>query len=149
MLKRKKLNRLQRREANKIKLEQSRHGEGMYVFRNRTSGDLMLSKPASDGQRSVPPGKTWQGDSYFMYMVNKEHTALLVETLQTPADERKQMEEQRLIVDQPDCITVKGKVEQVIVPETQKLNEVPSNEEKKDDVLLNDDAISGIEILMD
>ena len=149
-MKRKKLSKYEKTNQYRAKLAASLAGSGLFVFRNHTNGDLYLPKPSADGKRIVKAGQTWKGDSYFMSMVTKTHEALLVETLQT-AEERNKME-QKLIVDQPDCITTKGKVEQVLVqPETmQKLNEQPVDpNQKKEDVLLNDDAIDGVEIIIE
>ena len=148
---RKKLNRYERAAENKEIVKAALHGEGSYVYRNHTKGDLTLPKPAADGIKIVPPGQEFTGDSYFMFMVSQTHEATLVRTIEQPK-ETVQME-QILIVDQPDCITAEGKVEHVLVnPKEKPLNEdAPEDgaENVKKDILLVDDAMDGIEIILE
>lgn len=122
------------------------HGEGLYVFRNKTKGDLKLAKPASDGRKTIPSGETWEGDNYFMNLIPKE--ASLVKTVMTPQQEREKNMSEKLILDQPDTVTKEGKVEHVIVDTMRTINETPENEPKKD-VLLTEDPMDGVQILVD
>lgn len=143
---RKKLNRIERKAENREKLKAALCGEGLYVYRNRTKGELTLAKPATNGVKTVAPGAEFTGDNYFMFMVSQTHEAALVRTIEQP---KEIMMEQKLIVDQPDCVTIEGKVEHVVVqPKEKPLNEeVPEDAEK--DILLVDDAMDGIEIILE
>jgi hypothetical protein len=145
---RKKLNRYERQAENKLKVKAALTGKGLYEYRNRTKGDLNLAKPANNGVKEVPPGCTFIGDDYFMFMINETHEVSLVRTIEQPKEIV--MEEKVLIVDQPDCITAEGKIEHVVVQQKEKpLNEeTPKNNE---DILLVDDAcdMEGIEIILE
>ena len=61
-----KLNKYEAREYRKKKLTRALKGEGLYVYRNTSSGDLMLPKPTATGQRTVIKDAEFQGDNYFM-----------------------------------------------------------------------------------
>jgi hypothetical protein len=65
-------------------------------------------------------------------------------------EERKE-EMDKLILDQPDCVTQKGKVEHVLVQPTKKpLNEVmPQDPSQPGDMLINEDPMDGVEIIME
>ena len=65
------------------------------------------------------------------------------------------MAEEKLILDQPERVTPKGTVENVVVldkPTAQKLNDdvVPPQtpEKQNEDTLLNDDPMAGVEIIL-
>lgn len=143
---RKKMNRLERAVENKKKVAAALHGEGLYVYRNHTKGDLTLAKAAHGGVKTIAPGCEFTGDDYFMFMVSQTHEATLVRTIEQP---KEIIMEEKLIVDQPDCITIEGKVEHVVVQSKEK----PLNEESPEcvekDILLVDDAMDGIEIILE
>jgi len=144
---RKKLNRYERLEENKKKVAQALSGKGLYVYRNNTKGELNLAKPAEGGQKFVQPGCEFTGDDYFMFMIKETHEATLVRTIEQP---KEIIMEQKLIVDQPDCITTEGKVEHVIVqPKDKPLNEETPESNIGEDILLVDDAMDGIEIILE
>lgn len=132
------------------KLDRALKGEGLYVYRNRNKeADLDLPKPTKSGQVRVGPGEEWQGDNYFMHMV-RSNEATLVREIYSP-DQERAMNEQKLLVDQPDTVTNEGTVEHVITqPGQAPLNEgQPKEDEKQKDVLLNEDPLSGVDIILD
>lgn len=144
-----KLSKYEAREYRKKKLEHHLKGEGLYVYRNASKADLMLPKPAANGQKYVRPGDEFQGDSYFMEMV-KTNQVRLVRTLITPEQERgTKMNEEKLICDQPDIVTTQGKVEHVVVTEKKPLNESGKKQEatSQPEVLINEDPLAGVDIL--
>ena len=135
-------NRAQKREENKQFLLKKLSGKGLYIYRNNTKGTLMLPKSSADGKKEIPANGTFRGDDYFMQYV-KSHELILVEVL-----ERSNETMEKLILDQPDTVTERGKVEHVTPPEGKKLNEVPE-EEKQKEVLINDECLDGVEIILD
>jgi hypothetical protein len=151
-----KLNKYVVQEAQKAKSANAHKGEGLHVFRNRTKSDIILDKLAVNNVKIVKPGQEFQGDSYFMKLVNEERTCVLVRTIISPDEERitKKMEE-KLIVDQPDIVTTEGTVEHVVVGKEQvkPLNESPccpngcSHDCHKKDVLITEDPLDGVDIL--
>lgn len=147
MKKQKKLNKYERKIERAEKLKKIFEGSGIYIFRNRTSGDYSLPKPALDGRKTIPKGETFKGDSFFLKMVPRE--LILVEIV----EEQKQME--KLILDQPETVTTDGQIEHVKQDDEQKICESPNEEieneeeEKEKDVLINEDPIDGVEILLD
>lgn len=144
----KKMNRYERREFQHVKLAHDLHGEGIYVYENRSEhADLQLPKPTIGGKRFIAPKEQFQGDNYFMSMVQRNELKL-IRTIQEPQKE-KLMNENKLILDQPDQVTAAGKIEHVV--ETLKCTPKSCTTEttKRDDVLLTEDPMSGVEILVD
>jgi hypothetical protein len=155
----KRLNRLERREFQKQKLAQNLAGTGLYVYENNTSGTLKLPKATDSGKRVVAPKEQFQGDSYFMSLVKPPNNLLkLVRVItqdlpenQTQTLVESNMNEQKLILDQPDRVTSEGTVEQVVVkqPAPQKLNDsVEKKQAQPKEVLLTEDPMDGIEIIL-
>jgi len=93
----------------------------------------------------LAPKGTFQGDDYFMFMVPGE---LRVKQIIVPAEEDRKkennMENQKLILDQPDTVTNEGVVERIVSSDLP-LNENQPNEEAKD-VLLNEAPIEGVKV---
>lgn len=143
----KKLNKFESKQARETQLKQIYHGEGLYVYRNRTNGDLTLPKPTTHGIKVVRPNQEWEGDNYYMSLVPQE--AVLVRVLITPTQEREnlKMEEQKLILDQPDMVTSDGQVEHVVTKKPQVLSEAPVDSQT--DILINEDPMDGVQILRD
>ena len=58
------------------------------------------------------------------------------------------MNEQKLILDQPDTVTTKGKVEHIVAPQQpiQPLNDAASNQPQAD-VLLTENPLDGVAII--
>lgn len=175
---RKKLNKYERRAEQKNIKNYYQKGSGLYLYRTRNA-DLALSKPDADGRRVIPSNTEFKGDDYFMKLVKEHEVILVkkleepkVETVEEPVkqeetfqkplleesvknDEPQEilkedvMNEEKLILDQPDQITQEGKVEHVKSQSKQKpLNETPQQEEEKQ-VLLTEDPVEGIEIIFD
>lgn len=161
----KRANRL-KRIGERMRIHEREVGTGRFVYRNQTKGDLMLPKAAEGGNKGpIPPGETWVGDSYFMYMVKTTNEASLVEDLNAitePALHNIEAEKEltdillkeennmvKLILDQPDRITTEGRVELVTAPsKIMPLNEEPTDPTKQKDVLLTEDPMEGIQIIL-
>ncbi len=139
-----KLNRQEKRAVNEQKIKNALHGEGLFEFQNNTKGVLTLPKFAEGGVKYVAPGKNFTGDSYFLQMVRSNDLRLIREiNLNT---EGGNMEDKKLILDQPKTVTSKGQVEHVTSqPET----ELHEGSEEQKDVLINEDPIEGLEIYND
>jgi hypothetical protein len=145
----KRLNKYEAREAKRIKIDQASKGTGLYLFVNHTKGELILGKPIIVNGVTVtriPPGRTFEGDSYFFYLM-KANQIRLIKTLEAPKKDEK-MNEEKLILDQPDRFTEQGKTEHVVPVKKEKLNENQPDNKKKADVLINEDPMSGVEILL-
>jgi hypothetical protein len=100
--------------------------------------------------KRIRPNEEFQGDSYFMNLV-KTNDLIFIRAIASPIiNERKPMEEKKLILDQPDRYTQQGKTEQVLPIEKHiKLNENQPDEDKKaTDILINEDPLSGVEIIL-
>lgn len=154
----------QKAADREAKLKMDLHGDGVYLFENNTSGDLLLPKPANNGRRSVAHKGQFQGDSYFMKMVKTNELKLIktivpiVPAVKTStiveSGDKKMLNENKLILDQPEKFTSEGHVEHVSVskdPKKQKLNESkPSKneKEKEKDTLITEDPMSGVEIIL-
>lgn len=151
----KRFTRQEKKEIQRTKLENNMSGTGIYIYENNTDGDLNLPKPTISGSRTIGPRKRFQGDSYYMKWVGSPMNLLrLIEEVvpQTKTlNENKEnsMNEKKLILDQPDTVTSKGKVEHVVSEDTpvQSLND-STNSDKKPDVLLNESPIEGLEIIL-
>lgn len=148
-MKYRKFNKYERKENNRAYVEKSLHGEGLYLYENNTNADLTLPRPTSSGLRSIGPRKQFQGDSYYMQLV-RQGVLRLIKELQSPTQqavvneavtsEVNNMQQEKLILDQPDMITEQGKVEHVQSPSpTQPLRE--SGNQPKKDVLINESPV--------
>jgi len=127
-------------------------GTGIYIYENNTDGDLNLPKPTVSGSRTIGPRKRFQGDSYYMKWVGHPMNLLkfIEEVVPQDKKERNNMNENKLVLDQPDTITVQGKVEHVVVNEspTEQFNDSTGDlSATKPDVLLNESPIDGVEII--
>ena len=140
-----KYNRYEKKAIQSQNLAKAMHGEGLYLFENHTKADLGLPRPTKSGIRSVGPGKQFQGDDYYMQMVRNGHLRL-IKVLQTPEQERAlneaaEMNEQKLILDQPEIFTEQGKVEHTIKPNTPIRQLDEAGNQKQPDILLNEGPI--------
>lgn len=155
-----KLNRLHHSQVLDMKRKKAADavkGDGVYLFVNNTRGDLSLPKPPLKGPNPVPPGRTFEGDSYFMCLL-KTNDVRLIEVIKPAANtvsstpvlinERIENMPQKLILDQPETFGHQGKIEHV-VPDGQnvKLNETQPAE-KPADKLLVEDPMAGVEIIL-
>lgn len=160
----KKMSKLEAVAAQRAKREYYLHGEGLYVYRNRTNGTLTLPKPTAKGLVEVDVNGEWEGDNYYMFLV-RQNMAALVRTIKEPdfkeeiqsetkTAERKEEMNEKLILDQPDFVTSEGKVEHVVSEPKKKKDtkvatkqRVTSKLEENKEVLLNDDPLDGVQIL--
>lgn len=143
-MKKNKLTKQQARDVQRKIIKETLKCDGIYLFVNNTKGDLMLPKPTHKGIKSVTRGQTFEGDGYFKCLL-KTHDVKLVKVIELAANEKdNSMTEQKLILDQPEQFTNKGKIEHVLPSPIKKLNETPTREENK---LLTEDPMVGIEII--
>jgi len=153
-----KMNRLEKKANQKLKRQESLHGEGVYVYENNTRGDLDLPKPTASGKKSLKVGEQFQGDNYYMRFVPTmlRYIRCIVPAGQQAAVEAAQplnegttMSEQKLILNQPDRVTNRGKVENVVTQPQQPLNEgQPTKQAPAPEVLINEDPMDGVEIIL-
>jgi hypothetical protein len=157
----KRVSRLEKTEIAKKILDQKQHGEGLFLFKNKSSfASLDLPKKSHDGKKWIAPNETWEGDSYFLPMIPKE--AILVKTIIDPKQTSQKTEEtimlneeNKLILDQPDQITENGKVEHVIPDQDAQINEQEQNKKNKSECknnknsLLTEDPLAGVTIIRD
>jgi hypothetical protein len=138
-MKYRKFNKYEKREEQAKAVAQAMHGEGLYLYENNTDATLTLPRPTKSGVRVVGARKQFQGDNYYMSMV--PIYLRYIKELQSPQQERQAMNEQKLILDQPDTITHKGKVEHVVDKQSpsQKLNEQGGDDQG--DILLNEGPV--------
>lgn len=150
----KKLNRLERREVQKLKLASSLAGDGLFIYENNTHGSLRLPKPTASGKLVIAPKEQFQGDSYFMSLVKPPNNLLkFIQTVNESPSKTQIMEsnmnEEKLILDQPDRVTSEGTVEQVVKnPTQQKLNDSVKETEPQKEILLTEDPMDGVEIIL-
>jgi hypothetical protein len=147
--KKKKMSALEKKELRRQHLAHALNGDGAYIFENITKGDLWLPKPSFDGSKGPIPSKgRWKGDSYFIGLV-KSGDARIIETCGSkPTESQEKNMQERLLVDQPDRLTVEGVVEQ-IVKSDHPLNEGEPIPDPKNSILINEDPLQGVEILID
>jgi hypothetical protein len=150
--KKKRMNKYESLANRKKTMEYHLHGEGLFVYRNNTSGTLCLPKPTPKGQTRIEANAEFEGDNYYMSLV-KTNMLKFIRELISPEEERKQkmLNEEKLILDQPPTVTTKGVVEQVVTTPkkksaNKKLQEQNPSETKKE-VLLTEDPLAGITIL--
>lgn len=148
---RQKMNKIETIAAQRTRRAHYQQGKGLYEYRNTTTGTLGLPKPILiNGQecKEIPYRGTWQGDDYFMLLV-KGGMAAHVRTIIDPNQkEEVKMEEEKLILDQPPVTTSNGVVEQIVVTDQKKKTVKPkSTKLEESEVLLNDDAMDGVQIL--
>jgi hypothetical protein len=134
------------KEERKDAIERNFAGTGHYIYQNKLDAHLTLPKATFDGRKVVPPKGKFEGDSYFMQLVKPPNGLLLF--IEEIKKEDKKMEENKLILDQPDKVTDRGTVEHVMDNSTpvQNINDSVDNK-KKPDVLLNEGPMDGIEII--
>lgn len=158
-----KMNRFERKANQKLKLKEALQGEGVYVYENNTRGDLDLPKPTASGKKSLKVGEQFQGDNYYMRYVptmlryircivpagQPEAAAALPAAPAQQLNEGTTMSEQKLILNQPDRVTNRGKVEHVVSQPQQQLNEgQPKKDAPTPEVLINEDPMDGVEIIL-
>lgn len=152
MKNRPRLNRYERRAMHEEKMRINLQGQGRYIYQNNTDGDLRLPKPAEEGITIIGPRQKFVGDSYFMELVKYPMNMLrVVEVIEDGLNKKEEvkMNQEKLILDQPDTVTTKGTVERVVVqPDQQVITDGTESQEKPKDVLLNEDPIDSVEIIL-
>jgi hypothetical protein len=152
-MRRTKLSRYEKKKAQEERRKNNLSGTGVYIYENNTDADLNLPKPTETGIRNVGPRKRFEGDSYYMQWVGSPMNLLRLIEQVLPTEKENQMQEKKLILDQPDTVNNQGKVEHVVsdqAPQTQESlndNTQPNPNIKKPDVLLNESPVDGVEII--
>jgi len=152
--KQQKIDKFTLRELKRQKREDALKGDGEYLFVNNTRGELNLLKkpiksPVPMNPCVIPPGQTFVGDSYFLNMM-KTGEIRLIEVLKPAESERTGiMEENKLILDQPNRFTNQGQTEHVAPAESPKtLIENKPVKQPAVDKLITEDPLEGVEILL-
>lgn len=140
-MKYRKFSKQEKKEEKSQAVREAMSGEGLYLYENNSDATLTLPKPTDSGTRIVDARKQFQGDNYYMQMVMTGHLKLIRE-LQAPKKEEQIMNEEKLILDQPDMVTDKGKMEHIVETPTEPINE-QGDEDNQEDVLLNEDPVDG------
>lgn len=147
------LNRQEKRQVQSEKLKHDMSGSGIYLYENNTSGDLRLPKATESGVSKIgpkgsPSGK-FQGDSYFMKWVGAPMNLLKLVEVIVPQKLKGEnnMNNQKLILDQPDTITTQGKIEHVVV-EQPVAHKLESPVQAPKDTLITEDPLDGVEIIL-
>jgi len=130
-------------------------GKGVFLYENNTKSTLILPKPTVGGLKMIEPinpkvkgSGRFQGDDYYISLV-KTNQLRLIEVIVSPAQEEQRiMNENKLIVDQPDTFTNQGKVEQVVAPTPLGVVKEGTDDDAND-VLLNENPMDDVEILGD
>jgi len=151
-MKYRKFTRAEKKVVQAQMLKEAMHGEGLYLFENNTNADLTLPRPTKSGCRSVAPRSQFQGDNYYMQMVQQGHLRL-IKVLQTPEQERAihegTMEQEKLILDQPNIVTEHGEVEHVINTNTPLQQLAEGDDQPKPNVLLNESPVEDGFVIVD
>lgn len=140
---------LQNRLNKLTPAQQHVEGDTIYTFENHRNHDFSLPKKSFDGRNLIPPRGKFKGDAYFL-MFLKTGDLRLVSSEPYIKESTKETDMQKLILDQPDKVTVQGKTESVMVevPAQQKLNETPQKvSQLPPDVLLVENPLDGIDII--
>ena len=147
-----KMNRHEKKINSQKLRDEAMHGSGIYVYQNNTKGDLDLPKATKSGKKSLRVGEQFQGDNYYMRLVQTNELRYIKCIVSADAENTVLKEEvvsDKLILNQPDRVTTQGKVEQVLVEPKQTLNEnQPKSNKPKNDVLLTEDPMEGVEIIL-
>jgi hypothetical protein len=140
---------LQNRLNSLTAVQQTFQGDTLYLFENHRNHDFKLPKKSFDGKSMIPPRGRFKGDAYFL-MFLKTGDFRLVSSEPYITESQKEKDMQKLILDQPDKVTVQGRTESVVVetPAEKVLNEAPAKvTAKAPDVLLVENPLDGIDII--
>jgi len=141
-MKHQKFNRYEKKENRRDFIQNAMSGSGLYIYQNSSPhAELKLPRPTKSGLREIGPSGKFQGDDYYMQLV-KTGLCRLVEVLQTPEQEKACMVQEKLILEQPDCVTNAGTIEHVVDRGAKKpLTEVKAQGQQQP-VLLNEAPVS-------
>ena len=133
----------------------------LYIFENKNKYDFCLPRTSVCGKRIIGPKMRFKGDEYYMSLVKSGELKLIeilhpkvetpvvdnVEVLKENASQGEKME--KLILDQPDKVTHQGKIERVVQPQPKviKDHKINSVEQQAEEILLNENPMSGIDII--
>lgn len=133
-----KFNKYEKKDVRKHLIENAFKGGGIYVYQNRSKvAEMTLPKATASGVRKIGPDEKFQGDDYYMQMV-KSGDLILIEVIQTAQQQEQQMlNEERLILDQPNRVTQEGQVENVVANPNHMIKE-NENQKKQPEVLINE-----------
>jgi hypothetical protein len=142
-----KFNRYEKKEIKRNQVAEAMAGGGVYLYENSSpAAELTLPRPTRSGVRKLGPKQQFQGDSYYMQLV-RAGMLRLIEVIQTEEQEREALlaehNEHKLITDQPDRVTNKGKVENVVDRGVSKQRLHESDHQPQPDVLLNEGPSDG------
>lgn len=140
---------LQNRLNKLTPAQQHVEGDTIYTFENHRKHDFSLPKKSLDGKTFIPPRGRFKGDAYFL-MFLKSGDVRLVASEPYINESKKETDMQKLILEQPNKVTIQGTTESVMVeaPVQQKLNETPQKvNQLAPDVLLVENPLDGIDII--
>jgi hypothetical protein len=145
-MKYRKFNKYEKKVVRAEMIAEAMNGSGLYLYENKSNADLTLPRPTKSGVRIIRAKQQFQGDSYYMQLVRTGYLRL-IKVLQTPEQEQAvnegTMNQEKLILDQPDTITHQGKVEHVVdgnSVQQHKLNE--ADKQPQPDILLNEAPVN-------
>jgi hypothetical protein len=145
-------------------------GTHLYTFENHRNHDLSLPRRSYDGKTLIPPRGQFKGDEYFL-MLQKSGQIRLVSSepfvkpqpvvaaqVQQPVVEKVEVIKEnlqentmeKLILDQPDRVTVQGHSEQVACNQPKQINdasEVNAKAKQSGEVLLTENPLDGVDII--
>lgn len=134
----------EKKQHKEAAVAEAMSGSGLYIYENRDpNGELTLPKPTKTGTRIIGPKGRFQGDDYYMQYV-RSGILRLIEILEAPVEEV--IVEQKLILDQPETVTVNGQVEQIVENPAEVLSE-DTGKKKKKPVLLNEGPVGAVELV--
>ena len=142
-------------------------GDHIYLFENHRNHDLSLPRRSFDGKTLIPPRGRFKGDEYFLMLQKSGQVRLVssepyIKSVPAPAvvTEQKAAEKvevikentqettmEKLILDQPDRVTVQGHTEHVVKNQPKNLNDNNNTEAKNGEVLLTENPLDGIDII--
>lgn len=148
-MKYRKFNRYEKKDIRREFIKSSLAGVGIYLYENASkAGELTLPRPTASGMRKIGPGQQFQGDDYYMMLV-KSGDLRLIKVIQQFSEEEAPVAE-KLILDQPETITEKGKIEHVVekAVASKPLNEA-GNQPQPEVLLVESPAEDGFVIVTD
>ena len=140
------MNRYEKKWYRSQKRASLMEGKGLFVYKNNTSGELLLPKKTKSGQTRVAFKEEFQGDDYYMSMV-RDNQLIHVRTIEDPnLNENTEFNmNEKLITEQPPIVTNEGTVE-FITKKNKKLNESKPAPQPEIDILLNENPLEGVEL---
>ena len=122
--------------------------KGIYLYENNTNSDLLLPRLTLENQKLIRPKQRFKGDSFLLELVRNKMLKL-VKVIDNGED--KIMNENKLILDQPDIVKPAGKVEHVQAknPSISLNDNVDNSQQNQEKVLLTEDPVGSIQIVID